>query len=195
MIAVQGLLTLLTALLAGLCLASGAGLMAGVPDALLVALFIAMAFIAATNDIAIDGYYMEGISDPKQQAAYTGFRVMAYRLAMILARFGVILAVAEVAKTTFGGNMYSAWGFGFAAAAVVMAVLTGLHLIRLPRYQEARRAGHRGARGGVRLPGLLRRLSGGLPGTLPDRPGQRPPGRPGHRRSSCWPSVSPASRP
>jgi len=138
MIAVQGLLTLLSALLAGLCLASGAGLMTGLPDALLVWLFIAMAFIAATNDIAIDGYYMEGISDPKQQAAYTGFRVMAYRLAMILARFGVILAVAEVAKTTFGGNMYSAWGVGFAAAAVVMAFLTGLHLARLPRYQEAR---------------------------------------------------------
>mgnify|MGYP001077627411 FL=1 len=34
--------------------------------------------------------------------------------------------------------MYSAWGFGFAAAAVVMAALTGLHLLRLPRYQEAR---------------------------------------------------------
>jgi len=138
MITVQAVLTLLTALLAGLCLASGGGVIPGLPDAVLVWLFIAMAFIAATNDIAIDGYYMEGIADPKQQAAYTGFRVMAYRVAMILARFGIILAVAEVAKTAFGGNMYSAWGFGFAAAAAVMAILTGLHLLRLPRYQEAR---------------------------------------------------------
>ncbi len=138
MITVQAVLTVLTALLAGLCLASGEGVIPGLPDAVLVWLFIAMAFIAATNDIAIDGYYMEGITDPKQQAAYTGFRVMAYRVAMILARFGVILAVAEVAKTAFGGNMYSAWGFGFAAAAVVMAILTGLHMLRLPRYQEAR---------------------------------------------------------
>jgi MFS transporter, PAT family, beta-lactamase induction signal transducer AmpG len=142
MIAVQALLTLLTALLAFLCLISPAaieaGLMGGLPDTLLVWLFIAMAFIAATNDIAIDGYYMEGIADPKQQAAYTGFRVMAYRLAMILARFGIILAVAEVAHRVFGGNMYSAWGFGFAAGAAVMAVLTALHLLRLPRYQEAR---------------------------------------------------------
>ena len=77
-----------------------------------------LAFIAATNDIAIDGYYMEGISDPKQQAAYTGFRVLAYRLAMTLGRFGIILAVAEVARRAFGGNMYSAWGCGFAAGAV-----------------------------------------------------------------------------
>jgi PAT family beta-lactamase induction signal transducer AmpG len=138
MILVQALLTLLTALLAVLCLGSGAGLLSGVPDAILVGLFIAMAFIAATNDIAIDGYYMEGITDPKQQAAYTGFRVMAYRLAMIVARFGIILAVAEVAKTAFGGDMYSAWGVGFAAGAAVMAVLTVLHLIKLPRYQEAR---------------------------------------------------------
>lgn len=145
MIAIQALLTLLTAVLAGLCFAKGAGHMAGLPDALLVWLFILMAFVAATNDIAIDGYYMEGISDPKQQAAYTGFRVMAYRLAMILARFGVILAVAEVAKSAFGGDMHSAWGFGFAAAALVMAVLTLLHLVRLPRYQLARQ-GHISAR-------------------------------------------------
>lgn len=138
MIAVQAVITLLTALLAGFCLASGAKLMPELPDAVLVWLFVIMAFIAATNDIAIDGYYMEGITDPKQQAAYTGFRVMAYRVAMILARFGVILAVAVVAKTAFGGNLYSAWGFGFAAAAVVMATLTGLHMVCLPHYQEAR---------------------------------------------------------
>jgi PAT family beta-lactamase induction signal transducer AmpG len=138
MISVQILLTLLTALLAGLCLASAEGLIADLPDAVLVWIFVAMAFIAATNDIAIDGYYMEGITDPKQQAAYTGFRVTAYRLAMILARFGIILAVAEVAQTVFGGNMYGAWGFGFAAGAAVMAILTALHLLKLPRYQEAR---------------------------------------------------------
>jgi len=138
MILVQGLLTLMTALLAALCLARGAGAIVGVPDALLVWLFVLMAFVAATNDIAIDGFYMEGITDPKEQAAYTGFRVMAYRLAMILARFGIILAVAQVAKTAFGGNMYSAWGIGFAAGAAVMGVLTLLHLIKLPRYQQAR---------------------------------------------------------
>ena len=138
MILVQALLTVLTALLAALCLARGEDLIAGLPDALLVWLFIVMAFVAATNDIAIDGYYMEGISDPKEQAAYTGFRVMAYRLAMILARFGIILAVAQVASRAFGGNMYSAWGVGFAAGAAVMALLTLLHLIKLPRYQQAR---------------------------------------------------------
>ena len=136
MISVQALLTLLTALLAVLCLYRGDG--AALPDTLLVWLFILMAFIAATNDIAIDGYYMEGISDPKEQAAYTGFRVMAYRLAMILARFGIILAVAEVAKRAFGGNLYSAWGFGFGAGAAVMGVLAVLHLVKLPRYQAAR---------------------------------------------------------
>ncbi|WP_295585950.1 hypothetical protein [uncultured Lamprocystis sp.] len=136
MILIQALLTVLTALLAGLCLLRGDG--AGLPDAILVWLFIVLAFLAATNDIAIDGYYMEGISDPKQQAAYTGLRVTAYRLAMIVARFGIILAVAEVAKHAFGGNLYSAWGCGFAAGAAVMAVLTILHLVKLPRYQQPR---------------------------------------------------------
>jgi len=138
MILVQALLTLLTALLAALCLARGTGLDVGVPDGLLVGVFVALAFLAATNDIAIDGYYMEGITDPKEQAAYTGFRVMAYRLAMILARFGIILAVAQIARTAFDGNLYAAWGCGFAAGALVMAGLTLLHLIRLPRFQAPR---------------------------------------------------------
>ncbi|WP_295384150.1 hypothetical protein [uncultured Thiodictyon sp.] len=139
MILVQALLTLLTALLAVLCLGRGMGLVAGVPDALLVGVFVAMAFLAATNDVAIDGYYMAGIADPKEQAAYTGFRVMAYRLAMILARFGIILAVAQIAQHAFfGGNLYAAWGCGFGAGALVMAVITVLHLVRLPRYEQAR---------------------------------------------------------
>jgi MFS transporter, PAT family, beta-lactamase induction signal transducer AmpG len=138
MILVQALITLLTGLLAALCLGDGMGLISDLPDALLVGIFVVMAFLAATNDIAIDGYYMEGITDPKQQAAYTGFRVMAYRLSMILARFGIILAVAQVAKTAFDGDLHAAWGCGFAAGALVMAVLTMLHLVKLPRFQEAR---------------------------------------------------------
>jgi MFS transporter, PAT family, beta-lactamase induction signal transducer AmpG len=136
MIAAQVLLTLLTALIAVLCFAQGDG--ADGATTWLIWIFIIMAFIAATNDIAIDGYYMEGVPDPRQQAAYTGFRVMAYRLAMIAARFGVILAVAVVAQRVFAGNLYSAWGFGFAAGALIMAVLTAVHLWRLPRYQMAR---------------------------------------------------------
>ncbi|MBP8285173.1 MAG: hypothetical protein KAX46_14880 [Chromatiaceae bacterium] len=61
-----GVQTLLTALLATLCLAKAEGLMTRLPDTLIVWPFIAMAFITAMNDIAIDGHYMEGISDPTQ---------------------------------------------------------------------------------------------------------------------------------
>ena len=53
MVMAQALVTLLTALLATLCLLDGEA--NRVPDTLLVWLVIAMAFIAATNDIAIDG--------------------------------------------------------------------------------------------------------------------------------------------
>ena len=138
MVAVQGLIAVFTALLAALCLMAGTGGLAGVPTGALVAVFVLLAFLAATNDIAIDGYYMEGIPDPKTQAAYTGFRVMAYRLAMILARFGIILAVAQIARHAFGGDLVAAWGVGFAAGAGVMAVLTLVHWIGLPRVQAAR---------------------------------------------------------
>jgi len=138
MILAQLLVTLLTALLAVLCLGQAHAPEPALPIAPLVGIFIVMAFTAATNDIAIDGYYMEGVSDPKEQAAYTGLRVTAYRLAMILARFGIILAVAQFAEHVFQGNLYAAWGVGFAAGAAVMAVLTALHFIALPRLQQIR---------------------------------------------------------
>ena len=51
-----GVQSLLPALLAALCLANAEGLMTGLPDTLIVWPFIAMAFIAASNDIAFDGY-------------------------------------------------------------------------------------------------------------------------------------------
>jgi PAT family beta-lactamase induction signal transducer AmpG len=99
----------------------------------LVWIFTILAFVAATNDVVIDGYYMEGLTDPKEQAANTGYRVMAYRLAMILARFGIILSVAELARGSAPGDMYLAWGYGFAAAAIVMGAFAAFHSVALPR--------------------------------------------------------------
>ncbi len=134
MVLVQAAITLLTALVSLLCFAAAAGGMSPVFAATtLVWIFAVLALIAATNDVVIDGYYMDGLTDPKEQAANTGYRVMAYRLAMILARFGIILAVAEMARGAAQIEMYRAWGWGFAAAAAVMALFTLFHLVALPR--------------------------------------------------------------
>jgi MFS transporter, PAT family, beta-lactamase induction signal transducer AmpG len=149
MILVQFAIALLTALVAVICFAAGQGADPAPAAGWLVWVFVLLALVAATNDVVIDGYYMEGLTDPREQAANTGYRVMAYRLAMILARFGVVLAVAELARSASHADMYRAWGWGFAAAASVMTVFAVFHLVALPRFgQRARRVASLRAAGG-----------------------------------------------
>jgi PAT family beta-lactamase induction signal transducer AmpG len=132
LIASQLGVTLLTLLVSGLCFFAGHSHVPVLLTPVLVGLFIALAFASATNDIAIDGFYMEGITDAKEQAAYTGYRVFAYRLALVLAKFGIIYTVGLLAKSSTGSGMYRAWGFGFAAAAGTMGLFTAYHFFFLP---------------------------------------------------------------
>ena len=134
MVTFQSLVTLITAAVAVICFLNSHTASPVLSTSIIVFLFIALAFIAATNDIIIDGYYMEGLTDPKDQAAYTGYRVFAYRIAMIVAKFGIIYAVGAVSKTIAGGNMYTAWGYGFCAAAVTMGMFTLFHIFALPNF-------------------------------------------------------------
>lgn len=83
-------------------------------------LFFLSSFIAATHDIAIDGFYLEAL-DQAEQAKYLGFRVMAYRIAMMTGT-GVIVTVG----TLIG------WGWAFALASIIMGGLFSLHAIILP---------------------------------------------------------------
>jgi MFS transporter, PAT family, beta-lactamase induction signal transducer AmpG len=136
---VQLLISALTGFAAALCFFAGASHAPVVPDSVFVYLFIILAFVAATNDIIIDGYYMEGLSDPKEQAAFTGYRVFAYRLALIVAKFGIIYAVGVMAKKSGGGSIYSAWGYGFLAAALTMGLFAVYHLFALPKFDTIRK--------------------------------------------------------
>jgi MFS transporter, PAT family, beta-lactamase induction signal transducer AmpG len=91
--------------------------------------FLVMAFVSATNDIAIDAYYMEGIRDPRDQAGYSGQRVMAYRLAVIYANSGL------VALASLGPNRAWGWTLSFTATGLTMLVLAGGHALWLPRVE------------------------------------------------------------
>lgn len=81
----------------------------------LAVLFFVAAFIAATHDIAIDGYYMEAL-DENGQAQYLGYRVMAYRIAM-MSGTGVIASI---------GTIYS-WFIAFLLGAIMMIALFVFH--------------------------------------------------------------------
>lgn len=106
------------------------------PHLLLIALlFLAMAFVAATNDIAIDSYYLEALPRREDQALFSGYRVLAYRLSMIFARSGLVALVALV--VSYGGYQptdlpYRPWAYSFFAGGAVMVLMAVLHLSILP---------------------------------------------------------------
>ena len=109
----------LTVLVAGLALTAGLG--AALPVA--AVLFLVMAVASATHDIAIDGYYLEGL-DREGQARYVGFQAMSYRVAMIAAGGGIV---------AFSG--LTSWPAAFVLAAVVLGGLFALHGLLLPRIE------------------------------------------------------------
>ncbi len=51
---------------------------------LIAIIFFIGAFVAATHDIAIDAYYLAAL-DKDGQAKFLGYRIMAYRIAMLTA--------------------------------------------------------------------------------------------------------------
>jgi len=87
---------------------------------LVAILFFAGAFVAATHDIAIDGYYLAAL-DKSEQTKFLGYRVMAYRVAMLTGT-GVIVTI---------GTAFS-WAAAFLAAGLLLGLLAATHSLFLP---------------------------------------------------------------
>ena len=90
-------------------------------------LFFIGAFFAATHDIAIDGYYLAAF-DKQGQAKFVGYRIMAYRMALMTGSMVIITLSAA-----------RGWFLGFLAAAFIMILLFVYHLFFLPEYEKERR--------------------------------------------------------
>ena len=86
---------------------------------LIAGLFFLGAFVAATNDISIDGYYMEAL-DEDGQSKFVGYRVMAYRIAWMSGP-GLIATIG----TTIS------WSLAFFTGAVIYLIFTLYHMISL----------------------------------------------------------------
>jgi PAT family beta-lactamase induction signal transducer AmpG len=112
----------LSALLLALALTVGASPLLGV-IALCVAL---LAFLSATHDIAIDGYYLEGL-DERAQSKYVGYRASAYRVASLVVSSPLLLLI--------GGY---GWQTGLLVATAAMLALTLYHATSLPRVERRR---------------------------------------------------------
>jgi PAT family beta-lactamase induction signal transducer AmpG len=87
-------------------------------------LFFIGSFIAATHDMAIDGYYMEAL-DKDGQARFVGYRVMAYRIAMMTGT-GIIVTIG----TTIN------WLAGYLSAGGLLLILFLYHIFLLPKVEK-----------------------------------------------------------
>lgn len=139
LVTAQALVTLLTGAIAGVCLMVPEGSDANSHLLLVAMLFVVMAFVSATNDVAIDGHYLEAIPDASDQAAYSGYRVLAYRVAMIYARSGLVALAALAADKLGGADKHTPWAVAFGAGSLTMLALTAYHQMKLPRFEKPRR--------------------------------------------------------
>jgi PAT family beta-lactamase induction signal transducer AmpG len=94
---------------------------------IIAAILFIGAFIAATHDIAIDGYYMEAL-DEKGQAKFVGYRVMAYRISMMTGT-GVIVTIGAA----------TSWFIGYLSAGILLFLFLLYHLFFLPVAEEPKR--------------------------------------------------------
>jgi PAT family beta-lactamase induction signal transducer AmpG len=105
---------------AAACLVAGAGLLFVGGGSTALALFVAMAVVAGTYDVAVDAYSVE-LAQGRELGIVNGVRVTAYRIGMILAG-GFLLAQAE------------RWGWaGTTRAAAGALAAIGLFAWFLPR--------------------------------------------------------------
>jgi PAT family beta-lactamase induction signal transducer AmpG len=91
------------------------------------AVFMLLAFLAATHDIAIDGYYLEAL-DQTERARYVGVQSAAYRVALITGGGAIAWACGRFS-----------WLAGYLVAALILFGVWSLNNARLPRIEEQRR--------------------------------------------------------
>ena len=87
-------------------------------------LFFIGSFFSATHDIAIDGYYMEAL-DSDGQAKFIGYRVMAYRIAMITGA-GIISTIGATTN----------WFTAFLCSALIFGLFLVYHFFFLPKVEK-----------------------------------------------------------
>ncbi|MBC8073403.1 MAG: hypothetical protein IAG13_34100, partial [Deltaproteobacteria bacterium] len=118
LIGCEALLLALTLVLALLGTASSLAMFALV--------FVLMAIVAVTHDMAIDGYYMEAL-DQQGQSTFVGYRAAAYRGAVLLAS-GPLLIIEG----------WLGWRAAWLSAAAVLLALLIYHVVWLPRAELPR---------------------------------------------------------
>lgn len=108
------------------------------PDPITVAsgIFVLVAIASATQDVSIDGYYMD-VLDTEQRSLYVGVRNTAYKLAILLGSGGLVCVAGQIAEHGYGLN--NAWGAAFGICALLLLGLGFFHQSTLPRPEQVKR--------------------------------------------------------
>lgn len=129
-VAVQALLALVLA---------AAAARAGEADIRPVAIaLVAVSFLGATQDVAVDGYYLAALRK-KAQSELSGTRVAAYRAALLAGKSGLVVLAGWIS-----------WRVSFLAAAAMMAALAIAHRVMLRPLRDREGASAPGAAGAAR---------------------------------------------
>ncbi len=102
-----------------------------------VAVLVLIAIASATQDIAIDGYYMD-VLDSAQQSLYVGVRNTAYKLAVLLGSGGLVYLAGKLAEIGYG--IAGGWCVSFSVCAGLLLALSLFHKLVLPRPEQVKRA-------------------------------------------------------
>ncbi|MDP2865158.1 MAG: MFS transporter, partial [Elusimicrobiota bacterium] len=94
-----------------------------------MACFMGVAFLSATHDIAVDGFYMLSMND-KKQAFFVGIRAFCYRLAMLFSSGVLVMLAGRIETRT--GNIQDSWTQVLLLAAAIMGLLFVYHRVFLP---------------------------------------------------------------
>lgn len=93
-------------------------------------LFLAIAFLSATQDIAIDGFYMLALSQTRQ-AFFMGVRSLFYRFAVLFGQGALVVLAGYLERTT--GRIPASWAMVLTVPAAVFCAAAMYHNLRLPR--------------------------------------------------------------
>jgi len=100
-----------------------------------LACFWMVAFASATNDIAIDGYYMIGLTEDRQ-SFFVGLRSVFYKLANVTGQ-GLLVILAGFLETYFGDNT-KAWSYTMICAGALMFVFTAINFFVTPKFEGSK---------------------------------------------------------
>lgn len=103
---------------------------------ILLFLFALMAFASSTQDVSIDGYYLDVLNN-EQQALYVGIRNSAYKMAWLFGSGALVYLAGSIAQQNATTNAtLIGWSTAFAVCTGIFAICSLMHSRILPVVEE-----------------------------------------------------------